>query len=652
METDTGKRKKNEKQRKGIYWQKSITATVGVILLVAALSYLLVCWINDREEQKCFDRLYEEAADLAENIENGAKNDREELELLAEIIADYDDISAERLWSVLDSFSVVGLMSRIEILMPDNTILMKGGQRLDAGADVSFEEEAARGAYISGREEDMDEDGGYIVRNCVPIVKDGETVAILRGIIDLETLPEDIGLKPYDGEAAVYIIEGKTGNFLMDTWHNELGNIWELGERRMASGYDHEQLKKGVTEGKSNCVVFVSKTIGKYLYFYYTPMEINDWRLALSVPKDVAFKEADEIHKVMNLFMMLEAICFIIYFIWMLRNTRREMEEKQRQMNTVNYIYDVQKLLFNAHESRESIIKVLEEISRIISADNVAFWIVNEQDFTPFVWRREGIDDKVYTDSGRIAEKLLEHLKNEEAEVEAENLTELCQLLPEGVWKKTGRTAWNLAAVPVKDKSGEISGILAASGVKDISAALALMRNMSFSFSMLLENVKSYDDVRERGERDALTGLYNRNRYETDIQGYEKKCKNPVACIYMDVNFLHELNNEKGHEAGDEMLKTVAEKIIEIFGDDRSYRIGGDEFVIFAEDTDRKTAEEQTEKTVADLGEKNIHISTGLHWEQKLRSVSDAVRSAEKKMYEEKAKYYDKKDRGRKVRNN
>lgn len=64
----------------------------------------------------------------------------------------------------------------------------------------------------------------------------------------------------YSGQGAVYIIDGNNGEFLMDTWHKDLGNIWSLSERTMAPGYNHEQLKQGLSDGKRNYVVFVSET--------------------------------------------------------------------------------------------------------------------------------------------------------------------------------------------------------------------------------------------------------------------------------------------------------------------------------------------------------------------------------------------------------
>ena len=61
----------------------------------------------------------------------------------------------------------------------------------------------------------------------------------------------------------------------------------------------------------------------------------------------------------------------------------------------------------------------------------------------------------------------------------------------------------------------------------------------------------------------------------------EQRTISPAICVYIDANGLHELNNERGHEAGDLMLRFVADSLMEQFPKGSLYRVGGDEFVVF-----------------------------------------------------------------------
>lgn len=100
-------------------------------------------------------------------------------------------------------------------------------------------------------------------------------------------------------------------------------------------------------------------------------------------------------------------------------------------------------------------------------------------------------------------------------------------------------------------------------------------------------------------ETDLNVGLKNRNAHESQMHDYPMHCSSTLSCVYLDVNGLHELNNTRGHAAGDEMLKTVAAKVRDIFGEKYSYRVGGDEFVAFAMD---KSAEEMRAHPQAGAG--------------------------------------------------
>lgn len=59
----------------------------------------------------------------------------------------------------------------------------------------------------------------------------------------------------------------------------------------------------------------------------------------------------------------------------------------------------------------------------------------------------------------------------------------------------------------------------------------------------------------------------------------------------VDVNFLKRMNDTHGHEKGNEYLKNAANLISYIFGEDRVYRTGGDEFVVILEGDEPRKVE-------------------------------------------------------------
>lgn len=647
-EKEAGKRK-NKKQE--ILWKSPLVVAVLLILLLIAASVLAAGWVNRMEEERSFEELYEETNRLAQEIEDEMENDREELELLAAVIAEYEDLTSQELWKILDSYDMVGMMSRLELLLPDDTVLTEGGKRVDVSGLLSFEEEAEHGAHVSDRVQDLDEAGTYIVRNYVPVKRDGQIIAMLYGVVELGSLPEDLEAAPYGGQAAIYIIEGQTGDFLVDTWHSESGgNIWALGRREMAPGYDHDTLKRGLTEGDTGYVVFVSETTGQYLYFYFEPLEINEWRIALSVPEDVVFEIADSIRAALNVFLGFEIICFIAYFLWMLRYVRNVTSEKQRQLDTINYIYDVEKLLFNAHEDRKNIDLVLEKIAQITLAEKVGFWTVEDSTIgSAFFWCRNLAEKGQERDTEEAA-SLLRLFEAGRTQLEAYDEETMEAIFPDIPQELKAKLPNSMVAVPVKDMEGSICGILAVCNLSGGYLAPVFLKNVEFSFGMFCHNLRTYKEIKEKGEKDLMSGLYNRNRYEMDLEMYRELYTSSLACVYIDVNGLHEKNNSEGHEAGDKMLKTVAEQIREKFGGRHAYRIGGDEFLAFAADMEEEEVCRLGRAMSEALRKENIEISVGIQWEKEVSSLEELIKTAEKKMYKAKQKYYEKEEHDRRKR--
>lgn len=636
------------KKTNEIHWGRPIIATSLLIILIISVSYGVIEWINHREEEISFDRLYEEAGKISNHLNLHVNSDQEELEMTAELISQYDSLESPDIRDILDSYEAVGMISKIELLLPGDVVLSRGGERTDVKGTLSFEQEAALGAHISARETDW-KDGSYIVRHYVPVKKDGRTVAMLYGVILLETLPEKLAEDPYDGKAAVYIIDGKNGDFLVDTWHSDGGgNIWALGEREMAPGYDHEQLKQGLTNGESAYVVFVSETAGEYLYFYYEPIEINEWRIALSVPESIVFENADEIKEILNFILVFEMFCFILYFLWILHYVRSETSEKQHKLEMMNYMYDVEKLLFNAHEKQENVVSALGKIAHILSAERVGLWVAgrNQDDFF-FQWKNGGQEETADAEARKAdMQMLLEYFEKGNSVFEADGTESVREKLPGSTQKEID----NMAAVPVEDIEGGICGILLSCNVKGKKADASLLERVKFSFGMFCYNLTTFNTVKKQGEKDMLTGVYNRNRYETDIASIERKYKKSLACIFIDVNGLHELNNTKGHGAGDTMLKEVAAQICRRFGTELTYRIGGDEFLIFVPDRPEEEVYALCRELESVLEKEDYHISVGIQWETDTVLTASLIKAAEKKMYAAKKKYYEQEGNDRRKR--
>lgn len=88
---------------------------------------------------------------------------------------------------------------------------------------------------------------------------------------------------------------------------------------------------------------------------------------------------------------------------------------------------------------------------------------------------------------------------------------------------------------------------------------------------------------------DHLTCVYNRKGYENEVNHYLKYCSDDTVAAFLliDLDNFKSLNDELGHQIGDEALKDVARILKKSFrSTDIVCRLGGDEFVVLLKDID------------------------------------------------------------------
>ncbi len=154
-------------------------------------------------------------------------------------------------------------------------------------------------------------------------------------------------------------------------------------------------------------------------------------------------------------------------------------------------------------------------------------------------------------------------------------------------------------------------------------------------------------------QTDLLTGLKNRNHFESQLNKYPEMYKSNLFCVYGDANGLHEINNTQGHPAGDRMLREVAVTMQRYFGSEHTYRIGGDEFVAFRMDGQPEKVYAAIERMGEDLSDKGYHVSFGISVREKAQDLFDMheiVNEAENNMYSAKREFYARSENNRRSR--
>jgi diguanylate cyclase (GGDEF)-like protein len=128
---------------------------------------------------------------------------------------------------------------------------------------------------------------------------------------------------------------------------------------------------------------------------------------------------------------------------------------------------------------------------------------------------------------------------------------------------------------------------------------------------------ESLDRVQKMATHDSLTDLYNRRALydiaENELARARRENK-PVSLVMMDIDHFKNVNDEYGHNIGDQALRRVAHIIVEkIRTYDTAARWGGEEFLLVLPGTDMKEASQIAERVRQGIENAKIPLQGGKH---------------------------------------
>ncbi|GGO06488.1 sensor domain-containing diguanylate cyclase [Saccharibacillus kuerlensis] len=167
----------------------------------------------------------------------------------------------------------------------------------------------------------------------------------------------------------------------------------------------------------------------------------------------------------------------------------------------------------------------------------------------------------------------------------------------------------------------------------------------------ILRDITEKKELEEKLEyritHDSLTGVYNREYFDRQMEKYEEEEDTAFGIIIIDLDNLKITNDTYGHRQGDRLIKEAA-GILKTYSSKKVVvsRVGGDEFVILLVGTNSEEIEGLVQRIHNDVNIYNsnnqdieVHLSVGYAFsEQSIGKMENVYMEADRKMYENKRK--------------
>ena len=616
--------------------QNNILYTVITAILLCAVFLTMVSYFYNSAKEEAYETLHVQTRQIKDNLVLQIKSDNENLITMANFAAklnaggmDYD--------IMFDSFKPIGLFSRIGILTPDCTFITKD-EVVDLTGKISFIQEAALGVHITGRTYSYSRPDEVVIRSAVPIMVGRKTVGIIYGIIKIEDLGAKYKQMVDEIDAQLFVYDKKTGDMIIDTVQEELGNISFLKNREYNEGTFYEQLV--VTD--KGFLSFMSAYKNENLHLHYSTIDELGWMIAMGRYDSQVFAVTHTLaHSFLVVFMIMLGI-IALYIIILMTN--------ERKLNAITECASgVRKELLETTGGQNNIQDALIEVCEFAKARSAIFFdtdgefyhhiaphykeiILSQEERQYFISELFRYSSEFHNNNNNTVNvmciKLDKHMRNS-------NL-EFYEFLQEHGIREISLSA-------TINKANHITILATINSVQGKRARM-LAEKVSACFSMALYNKNNLNKTILAATTDSLTGALNRVAYKTDLPVFDEEKPSNFACIYIDVNELHICNNKYGHAAGDEMLIYIANTLKEVFFGHKIYRMGGDEFLVFCQNTHQDVVKKNIEVLIEQLKPRKYHVAIGMSYRKQNLNTEEMVREAEIRMYEAKAQYYQNKE--------
>ncbi|WP_302165790.1 sensor domain-containing diguanylate cyclase [Mitsuokella multacida] len=328
----------------------------------------------------------------------------------------------------------------------------------------------------------------------------------------------------------------------------------------------------------------------------------------------------------------------------------RQMEMK-REYTTNDIILRISKILSGEEEYDVAMNHALRELSRVLHPDRLYILETDGKTVSnTFEWCAPGVAPEIDTlqnlDYAQYIggwEKFLEHSTS----VIIEDIEVLKDDDSVDYWNLKRQGIERIIDAPFYH-DGELIGYLGVDNYEksELVNTVTVLETVSYFIASKITNYRLMAELEHASCYDALTGLHNRNACIEKID-FLMQHSSSIGIVYADVNGLKEINDTRGHQAGDEALKRAAHLLAKCYGSENAYRMGGDEFLVLmplVKELDFKASFRRLRELVG--REQDLSIALGSDWVADTTHLNEAICRTDQRMYSDKVEFYNR--RGKK----
>lgn len=170
--------------------------------------------------------------------------------------------------------------------------------------------------------------------------------------------------------------------------------------------------------------------------------------------------------------------------------------------------------------------------------------------------------------------------------------------------------------LPINTYKSLLGLVILHSNSMDIVELSPFLSSFTENIQLSLSNIHLKESLYEQSIRDPLTGLFNRRQLdkilikELDVA---KRNNNTLCVAMLDIDFFKKYNDQNGHEAGDEVLKTIANILKQnLRVNDYPCRFGGEELLMILVNSTLSNAKQRLEKISDNIRNSKVYFNNHL----------------------------------------